>query len=115
MEHLFDHRPWGKYEILSNDKDFKIKVIAVNPGQQLSLQSHVHRSEHWVIIDGCGEVVVDDKTLMVTAGSSIVISMNAKHRIRNTGAKVLRFVEVQTGDYFGEDDIQRYQDDYNRV
>lgn len=114
-EHMFDHRPWGKYEVISDDSEYKIKVIAVNPGQQLSLQSHVHRSEHWVIIDGSGEVVINEQVLQVTAGSSIVIPSNSKHRIRNTGTKVLRFVEVQTGDYFGEDDIQRYQDDYNRA
>lgn len=115
LEHVFDHRPWGKYEILADDLDFKIKVISVNPGQQLSLQSHVRRSEHWVIVDGSGEVVVNDQILPVKVGSYVVIPIHAKHRIRNTGPKILRFVEVQTGDYFGEDDIQRYQDDYNRV
>lgn len=114
-EHTFDHRPWGKYEIISDDSEYKIKVIAVNPGQQLSLQSHLHRSEHWVIIDGVGEVVINEQTLQVSPGSSIVIPSNSKHRMRNTGTKVLRFVEVQTGDYFGEDDIKRYDDDYNRA
>lgn len=114
-DHTFDHRPWGKYEIISDDSEFKIKVIAVNPGQQLSLQSHLHRSEHWVIIDGVGEVVINEQVVTVSPGSSIVIPSNSKHRMRNTGKKVLRFVEVQTGEYFGEDDIQRYEDDYNRT
>ncbi len=114
-EHTFDHRPWGKYEIISDDSEFKIKVIAVNPGQQLSYQSHLHRSEHWVIIDGSGEVVINEQVLQVNPGSSIVIPSNSKHRMRNTGTKVLRFVEVQTGEYFGEDDIKRYDDDYNRA
>jgi mannose-1-phosphate guanylyltransferase/mannose-6-phosphate isomerase len=114
-EHTFDHRPWGKYEILSDDTEFKIKIIAVNPDQQLSYQSHIHRSEHWVVIDGTGEVVINEQVVDVFPGSSIVIPLNSKHRIRNTGKKILRFVEVQTGDYFGEDDITRYDDDYKRV
>ncbi|MCB9072185.1 MAG: mannose-1-phosphate guanylyltransferase/mannose-6-phosphate isomerase [Bdellovibrionaceae bacterium] len=114
-EHTFDYRPWGKYDILSDDSEFKIKVIAVNPGQQLSYQSHIHRSEHWVVIEGHGEVVINEQVLDISPGSSIVIPMNSKHRIRNTGQKILRFVEVQTGEYFGEDDITRYEDDYKRV
>lgn len=114
-EHGFDFRPWGKYEIISDTEEFKIKVIAVNAQSQLSYQSHVHRSEHWVVIEGEGEVVINEQVLSVRPGSSIVIPQNSKHRIRNTGAKVLRFVEVQTGDYFGEDDITRYADDYKRT
>lgn len=114
-EHSFDFRPWGQYEILSDTNDFKIKVIKVNPGAQLSYQSHEHRSEHWVVIEGEGDVIINEQALSVFPGSSIVIPQNSKHRIKNTGAKVLRFVEVQTGEYFGEDDIKRYQDDYKRV
>lgn len=114
-EHSFDFRPWGQYEILSDTSDFKIKVIKVNPGAQLSYQSHEHRSEHWVVIEGEGDVIINEQALSVFPGSSIVIPENSKHRIKNTGTKVLRFVEVQTGDYFGEDDIKRYQDDYKRV
>lgn len=114
-DHNFDHRPWGMYDVISDDNEFKIKVIAVNPGQQLSYQSHTQRSEHWVIIDGKGEVIINEQVLSVYPGSSIVIPVNSKHRIRNTGAKVLRFVEVQTGEYFGEEDIQRFEDDYKRV
>lgn len=114
-EHSFDYRPWGHYEILSDTSDFKIKVIKVNPGAQLSYQSHVHRSEHWVVIEGEGDVIINEQALSVFPGSSIVIPQNSKHRIKNTGTKMLRFVEVQTGDYFGEDDIKRYQDDYKRA
>jgi mannose-1-phosphate guanylyltransferase/mannose-6-phosphate isomerase len=114
-EHSFDFRPWGQYEVLSDTSDFKIKVIKVNPGAQLSYQSHEHRSEHWVVIEGEGDVIINEQALSVFPGSSIVIPENSKHRIKNTGTKVLRFVEVQTGDYFGEDDIKRYQDDYKRI
>jgi mannose-1-phosphate guanylyltransferase/mannose-1-phosphate guanylyltransferase/mannose-6-phosphate isomerase len=114
-EHGFDFRPWGKYEVISDSDEFKIKVIAVNGESQLSYQSHLHRSEHWVVIEGEGEVVINEQVLKVTPGSSIVIPQNSKHRIRNTGKKVLRFVEVQTGNYFGEDDITRYADDYKRT
>ena len=115
-DHLFDYRPWGKYEILSESEDFKVKVITVNPGAQLSYQSHDHRSEHWVVLEGEGQVILNERTLDVFPGSSIVIPKNSKHRIKNTGAKkYLRFVEVQTGEYFGEDDIVRYADDYKRT
>lgn len=114
-DHTFDHRPWGKYEILSDNRDFKVKVIIVNAGQQLSLQSHEHRTEHWVVIEGSGEVVINDKVVPVKPGQSVGIPKNSKHRMRNNTKLPLRFVEVQTGDYFGEDDIKRYEDDYNRV
>lgn len=114
-EHSFDFRPWGQYEIISDTSEFKIKVIKVNPGAQLSYQSHEHRSEHWVVIEGEGDVIINEQAVNVFPGSSIVIPQNSKHRIKNTGTKTLRFVEVQTGEYFGEDDIKRYQDDYKRV
>ncbi len=114
-EHSFDFRPWGQYEIISDTSEFKIKVIKVNPGAQLSYQSHEHRSEHWVVIEGEGDVIINEQALSVFPGSSIVIPQNSKHRIKNTGLKILRFVEVQTGEYFGEDDIKRYQDDYKRT
>ena len=90
-------------------------MIKVNPGAQLSYQSHEHRSEHWVVIEGEGDVIINEQALSVFPGSSIVIPQNSKHRIKNTGLKTLRFVEVQTGEYFGEDDIKRYQDDYKRA
>jgi mannose-1-phosphate guanylyltransferase/mannose-1-phosphate guanylyltransferase/mannose-6-phosphate isomerase len=114
-DHTFDERPWGRYEIISDTSDYKIKVIMVDPGQQISYQSHGHRSEHWVVIVGEGVVVLDEKPVPVKPGSSIVIPQQTKHRIKNTGTMPLRFVEVQTGDYFGEDDIVRYEDDYKRV
>lgn len=113
-QHTFEVRPWGRFDVLFDDTDFKSKVITVDPGAQLSLQSHQKRAEHWIIVQGEGEVVLDDKTIPVSSGDHVYISIGAKHRMRNTGDAPLKFVEVQLGTYFGEDDIVRYQDDYDR-
>ena len=113
-EHVFNYRPWGKYEILADAEDFKSKVITVNPGERLSYQSHDRRAEHWIMISGEGEVTLDDEVHKVKGGDHIFIPLKAKHRIACTGKQPLRFAEVQLGDYFGEDDIVRYQDDYKR-
>ncbi len=115
QEHTFEYRPWGKFEILRDTPDFKSKVIHVNPGQQLSYQSHKKRAEHWVIIKGHPEVVLNDVVHKLNPGENIYIPLEAKHRIRNPHpSEVVEFVEVQVGTYFGEDDITRYQDDYQR-
>ena len=114
-EHVFENRPWGRYEILADKNQYKAKTITVDPGQQLSYQSHAKREEHWVIVSGAAEVVLDEKTHALKSGEHIFIPKGAKHRMRNPGREPLIFVEVQTGSYFGEDDIVRYQDDYNRV
>lgn len=113
-QHLDEERPWGGFEVLKDTEKFKSKVVMVNPGQQLSYQSHDKREEHWLVIEGEGEVVLDGKIIPVRAGSYIKIPLSAKHRIRNTGKNLMQFVEVQLGSYFGEDDITRYQDDYLR-
>jgi mannose-1-phosphate guanylyltransferase/mannose-1-phosphate guanylyltransferase/mannose-6-phosphate isomerase len=113
-DHVFEARPWGRFEVLKSDNCFKSKIIQVLPQQQLSLQSHARREEHWVVTKGKGEVVINDNTLTVQRGSYVNIPLTAKHRMRNTGTEPLEFVEVQIGDYFGEDDIVRYQDDYQR-
>lgn len=113
-EHVFEERPWGKYEILRDTETFKSKVIQVLPGAQLSYQSHEQRAEHWIITAGEGEVVLDEKVIPVKYGSYVFIPTQTKHRMRNTGTTTLEFVEVQVGSYFGEDDIKRYQDDYKR-
>lgn len=113
-QHPFEYRPWGKFEILRDTDAFKSKVIHVNPGQQLSYQSHKKRAEHWVIIKGHPEVVLNDVLHKLHPGENIYIPLGAKHRIRNPGNEVVEFVEVQVGTYFGEDDITRYQDDYKR-
>ena len=114
-EHPFEFRPWGRFEVLKDTADFKSKVIQVNPGQQLSYQSHTKRAEHWVVIKGNPEVVLNDKTHLLKPTESIYIPQGAKHRIRNPHAtELVEIVEVQVGSYFGEDDIIRYQDDYQR-
>lgn len=115
-DHPFEYRPWGKFEILKDTDAFKSKVIQVNPGQQLSYQSHQKRAEHWVMIKGHPEVVLNDVVHKLNPGESIYIPVGAKHRIRNPHpTEGVEFVEVQVGSYFGEDDITRYQDDYKRV
>ncbi len=113
-EHTFEERPWGRFDILQDRQHFKSKVIQVNPFQQISYQSHANREEHWVIVRGVGEVILNDQTIPVQIGSYVKIPQGAKHRIRNTSKDPLEFVEVQLGSYFGEDDIVRYQDDYKR-
>lgn len=113
-QHQFEVRPWGRFQILSDSMDYKSKTITVDPGAQLSYQSHAKRAEHWVIVKGAGEVVLDDEIIPVQAGQHVYIPMGTKHRIRNTSQNPLEFVEVQVGTYFGEDDIVRYQDEYKR-
>ena len=113
-EHTFEDRPWGRYEIMRETDNFKSKVIYVEPGQQISYQSHTQREEHWVITKGKGEVILNEESIAVKRGSYIKIPLQAKHRIRNVGNDILEFVEVQLGNYLGEDDIIRYQDDYKR-
>jgi len=114
-DHPFETRPWGRFEVLADERDFKSKKITIDPGAQLSYQSHAKRAEHWVMISGQAEVTLNEKQIPLQPGQSIHIPVGAKHRIRNPGKQPLIFVEVQTGSYFGEDDIVRYLDDYNRV
>ena len=108
-------RPWGRYLVLDDQIDHKIKRIWVDPGKQLSYQRHEHRAEHWFFISGVGLAILDGKNLEVQAGSTIDIAVRELHRIRNTGSKELVFIEIQTGTYFGEDDIERVEDDFGRV
>ncbi|RME16694.1 MAG: mannose-1-phosphate guanylyltransferase/mannose-6-phosphate isomerase [Bdellovibrio sp.] len=114
MDHPFETRPWGRFEILYEGDKFKVKKITIDEGRRLSYQSHKKRSEYWTIVQGCAEVTLDDKVRRLEAGESITIPLQAKHRISNVGKGPLVFVEVQTGEYLGEDDIVRYQDDYGR-
>lgn len=115
IQHVFEERPWGRFEVLREKEHFKSKIIMVNPGAQISYQSHTKREEHWIIVRGSGEVILDEKVIPVEVGSYAKIPTGAKHRIRNTGTVPLEFVEVQLGSYFGEEDIVRYQDDYKRI
>ena len=108
MSALTDHRPWGHYTVLADEEDHKVKRIVVQPGKRLSLQRHQHRAEHWYVVKGEARVTLDESNNMLTAGNAVDIPIRTKHRIENTGSEELVFVEVQTGSYFGEDDIIRY-------
>lgn len=110
-----DHRPWGYYRVLSDEPDHKVKRIVVYPGQRLSLQRHRQRSEHWFIVQGHAIVRKDEKEIPVQPGSSVDIPQGSWHRMSNPGEMNTVFIEVQTGDYFGEDDIERSEDDYGRL
>ena len=105
---------WGKWEILLETDYCKVKQITVNPGQRLSYQTHKKRQEQWTIVQGTATIVLNDKTQLLTPGNSILIPKQAPHRIGNTTDTPIIFIEVQTGTYFGEDDIIRLEDDYNR-
>jgi glycosyltransferase involved in cell wall biosynthesis/quercetin dioxygenase-like cupin family protein len=110
-----DHRPWGYYQVLADAAGHKVKRIVVFPGQRLSLQRHSRRQEHWHVVEGRGLVALDGKEISLEAGQSVDIPVGAWHRITNPGEDQLLFVEVQRGDYLGEDDIERAEDDYGRV
>ena len=108
-------RPWGNYFVLESSSDYKIKKIEVNEGQRLSYQYHNKRSEVWTIIDGEGYITLDGKVNKYSKGETVLIPKGIKHRIENKGSEKIIFIEVQTGSYFGEDDIVRIEDDYNRI
>lgn len=109
-----DHRPWGEFETLALDGRFQVKRITVNPGAALSLQSHLHRAEHWVVVSGTARVQVDDAVHLLTENQSVYIPLGARHRLENPGKLPMVLIEVQTGAYLGEDDIIRYEDRYAR-
>ena len=109
-----DERPWGKYEVLLDTPDVKVKRITVNPYSRLSYQYHDKRSERWVIVSGILSVILDDVRIIKTSGESIHIPLGSRHRACNETHEPVIFIEVQTGSYFGEDDIIRIEDDYNR-
>jgi len=109
-----DHRPWGWFETLSLGGRFQVKRIMVHPGAALSLQSHVHRSEHWVVVAGTARVTNGEEVSLVTENQSVYIPVGNKHRLENPGRVDLHLIEVQTGTYLGEDDIVRYEDVYMR-
>jgi mannose-6-phosphate isomerase len=108
-------RPWGAFHVLDEQRGFKVKRISVTAAGRLSLQSHKQRSEHWTVVNGMATVTVDDKVLTLTRGQSIDVPLGAKHRLENLGSELVEIIEVQFGDYLGEDDIVRYDDIYNRT
>lgn len=109
------HRPWGWYETLSLGNRFQVKRIMVRPGARLSLQSHVHRAEHWVVVEGTARVTVNEDVRLMTENESIYVPLGAVHRLENPGKLPLLLIEVQSGAYLGEDDIIRYEDVYART
>ena len=109
-----DHRPWGWFESLTIDEKFQVKKIHVHPGASLSLQSHKYRAEHWIVVSGVAEVTIDEKIKLISENQSVYIPLGAIHRMRNPGENPMELIEVQTGTYFGEDDIFRYDDVYSR-
>ena len=110
-----DHRPWGWYESLARGDRFQVKRVVVKPGAALSLQSHHHRSEHWIVVAGTAKVTIDSHTHLVTENQSVYIPLGTMHRLENPGKVNMVLIEVQTGSYLGEDDISRYEDLYARI
>ena len=110
-----DQRPWGMYEVLTEGTGYKVKRIEVKPGHRLSLQMHQSRSEHWVIVEGEAIVTIGDRETGLRANEVALIPVLTKHRVANPGTTPLVFIEVQCGSYLGEDDIIRFEDDYNRM
>ena len=108
-------RPWGWYRTLEMLPGFQVKLIEVNPGGRLSLQSHEQRSEHWVVVKGTASVTVNDLRRDYQENESVYIPVRAKHRLENLSKLPIQIIEVQVGAYLGEDDIQRYDDIYGRV
>ncbi|MCV3422596.1 mannose-1-phosphate guanylyltransferase/mannose-6-phosphate isomerase [Campylobacter lari] len=113
--HLCTHRPWGSFTILEDKKGYKIKRIEVKPGKRLSLQKHFHRNEHWIVLSGTANVEIDGVESLVRPNESIYIKMGQKHRLSNYGKIPIVIIEVQVGEYTGEDDIVRLEDDYKRI
>ena len=111
----FDRRPWGTFTVLDEAPTHKVKRIEVLPGKRLSYQRHKHRSEHWMAVSGSARVTLDGKEIRISAGETVDIPAGTAHRIENIGETSLVFIEIQQGSYFGEDDIERLQDDFGRT
>lgn len=114
-EHLITYRPWGSYTVLEEGERYKIKRVVVNPGEKLSLQKHYHRSEHWVIVKGTAKVTIGDREVLTHENESAYVPKSTLHRLENPGKVLLEIIEVQNGEYVGEDDIMRVEDYYGRI
>jgi mannose-6-phosphate isomerase len=110
-----DRRPWGYFVVLSDTSSHKIKRIVVEPKGKLSLQLHKMRNEHWFVVSGIGKAMIGGNHVIINAGSCLDIPAGTRHRVQNPAAENLVIIEVQTGEYFGEDDIERFEDDYERL
>lgn len=110
----FAVRPWGSWQVLDEGKGYKVKRIEVEPGKRLSYQVHGHRAEHWVIVSGTATCIIDGRTVTAGCGERVYVDVGQAHRIANAHDELLVIVEVQLGEYCGEDDITRLEDDYGR-
>jgi mannose-1-phosphate guanylyltransferase len=113
--HREAHRPWGVYTVLEDEPSFKVKKIKVKPNGKLSLQSHKHRAEHWVVVKGEATIMNDGKEIKLQENESTFIEKGHKHQLMNLTQEPLEIIEIQSGDYLGEDDIVRYDDHYGRI
>jgi mannose-6-phosphate isomerase len=112
----FDRRPWGSFTVLDESETFKVKRIEVLPEKRLSYQRHSRRAEHWFVVRGTAKVTLNGKEFLVTEGQAVDIGKGTAHRVENPDSSdLLIFIETQTGDYFGEDDIERIEDDFGRT
>lgn len=111
----FDRRPWGSFTVLDEAEGYKVKRIEVLAGKRLSYQRHARRAEHWMVVVGEARVTLDGQDVLLAVGETVDIPVGTAHRIANPGEVTLVFIEIQRGDYLGEDDITRLEDDYNRV
>ncbi|MGB2762565.1 MAG: phosphomannose isomerase type II C-terminal cupin domain [Minisyncoccales bacterium] len=115
MKNNKDKKPWGSFEIIKEGKGYKIKKLMVLPGKRLSLQKHQQRKEHWVVVRGTAKVVVEKKEFILKQGEHCFIDIGENHRLENPEETILEVIEVQIGDYLEEDDIERLEDDFNRI
>ena len=115
VEHQKCFRPWGNYQSLVKEKEWQVKLIDVKPGERLSLQKHKFRSEHWVVVSGTAKVEIDGKSIFLNKNQSSYIPLGLKHRLSNPGKNNLKIIEIQSGSYLGEDDIERFEDNYGRI
>lgn len=115
MTRASEHRPWGYFVVLEDTRRCKVKRLVVHAGRRLSLQKHLRRAEHWTVVRGAPHVTVGDRTWQATVGETVEVPVGVVHRIANHGTEDVEIIEVQTGSYFGEDDIVRLSDDYGRV
>jgi mannose-1-phosphate guanylyltransferase/mannose-6-phosphate isomerase len=113
-DNIIGYRPWGKYEVLVDEKNHKVKKLTLYPGGSISLQLHNRRAEHWVVVEGIAEVINGEKNIVLHENESTFIPCKTKHKVSNPGDKDLEIIEVQSGDYFEEDDIVRFEDVYGR-
>ena len=110
----YDERPWGSFTVLDEGDGYKVKRIEVLAGKRLSYQKHARRAEHWFVVQGTAKVTLDGEIILVESGQAIDIAVGSAHRVENPGEETMIFIEIQRGDYLGEDDIVRLQDDFGR-